>query len=224
MTLKSHISSRRRGLYSRLAQTFVAVLLLGFSLFALVLQVVPASASSISGTKYQNGQGPCKKKCPTVTASVIVTQPITVTIPITKTVPVTITVPVTPTVTRTATPTVGTTPGITPTPGTTPTNSLTPVGSGTPAPLSGTPEPGQTPIFQSTPTTGTGNGALPGGSGNNGNTPGGGSVDGLFTTVALIMGVLAFLLYLVPQRGTSLSILNKMLSLILPVSFLRRDR
>jgi hypothetical protein len=44
----------------------------------------------------------------------------------------------------------------------------------------------------------------------------------MFTTIALVAGVLAFLLYLIPQRGASLSILSKILSLILPTSVVRR--
>ena len=45
---------------------------------------------------------------------------------------------------------------------------------------------------------------------------------GIFTLAALILGVLAFLLYLMPQGGGSRSVLNKLLSLLLPSSVVRR--
>lgn len=66
-----------------------------------------------------------------------------------------------------------------------------------------------------------GNGNPPSG-GDGGNSGGGGSIGSMFTTIALVVGVLAFLLYLIPQRGGSPSILNKILSLILPISVVRR--
>jgi len=59
------------------------------------------------------------------------------------------------------------------------------------------------------------------GDGGGGNS-GGGSIGSMFTTIALVVGVLAFLLYLIPQRVASLSILSKILSLILPTSVVRR--
>ena len=218
MKLKSFISSQRRGLYSRLAQASVALLLLGFSLFGLILQVVPASAASILLTK-KPCIGICKTPSPLPTHTP--TLPPSPTLFPSPTLSPTPTSKPSPTPSPTKTATTGTTPGTTSTPGITPTNSLTPVGPGTPTPLPGTPVPGQTPTSQSTQTPG--NGTLPGSGGDNGNTPGGGSMGGLFTAAAVVLGTLAFLLYLVPQRGTSLSVLNKILALILPVSFLRRD-
>jgi len=106
---------------------------------------------------------------------------------------------------------------------TTPTPAITPPGAGTPLPGStdtsnGTPVPGATQTAQ----TQTNNGNPPPGGGGNGNTPSGGSPGGLFTTAALLLGLLAFVLYLLPQGGASRSILNKLLSLLLPGSVVRR--
>src|SRR6266571_6813009 len=105
----------------------------------------------------------------------------------------------------------------TPTPVTpTPTTALTP---------SPTPSASPTPTDTSLTPTAT---SIPNGGGqqNNGNPPSGSGSQGssvpsiLLSVAALLLALLAFTLYLIPPANASLR--NRLLSLILPVSFLRR--
>jgi hypothetical protein len=109
----------------------------------------------------------------------------------------------------------------------TPTPSLTPI-TPTPAPTA-TPTLAPTPSASQTSTspTPTTTPVLSGGAQqNNGNPPGssdgqGSSVPSILLSVAaLLLALLAFTLYLIP--ATKASFRNRLLSLIVPVSFLRR--
>lgn len=187
--------------YSRIVLALAALVLIAFGLWGLVGQSM--SASALTSLNFIRTPTPCHPpKCrPTPTPKPTRTH--------TPTPTPTLNVKPTPTVTATAT--------TTPTP-----TAIAPIASttfpdGTVTPTS-TAVAGNTPT--PTPTTPTvGNGNLPPSDGGNAS---GGPLGSMFTTLALVVGVLAFLLYLIPQRGASTSILNKILSLILPTSVVRR--
>jgi len=193
--------------YSRILLALVALVLIAFSLWGLASQSVSAAGSSFNPELRPT---PCHP--PKCTPTPKPTRTHTPTPTLTLTASPTLTPTLSPTTTVTATATASTTP-----------TSPTTVGLSTPlagdtvtpsdTPTADTPTPTQT-----TQTVGNGN-PPPGGDGGN---SGGGSIGSMFTTIALVVGVLAFLLYLIPQRGGSPSILNKILSLILPTSVVRR--
>jgi hypothetical protein len=117
------------------------------------------------------------------------------------------------------------TPTPTPTPSPTPT-PVTPTPTPTTAPTS-SPTPSATPTQTDTSLTSTPT-PVPNGGGqqDNGNPPGSSGSQGssvpsiLLSVAALLLALLAFTLYLIPAAKASLR--NRLLSLILPVSFLRR--
>jgi hypothetical protein len=188
--------------YSRSLLALVALVLIAISLCELANQSVPASA--VTSLIPNRTPTPCHPPKCTPTPKPTRTHTPTPTLALTTS----------PTLTPTLTPTA------TPTPTQTPTASI----ASTALPQS-TVTPDSTPVAGNTPTptqtTQTvGNGNPPPSDG--GNSGGGSSIGSMFTTIALITGVLAFLLYLIPRRGASSSILNKILSLILPSSVVRR--
>ncbi len=107
-----------------------------------------------------------------------------------------------------------------------PTISLTPTTTPTTAPTP-SPTPSATPTQTDTSLTSTPT-PVPNGGGqqDNGNPPGSSGSQGssvpsiLLSVAALLLALLAFTLYLIP--GAKASLRNRLLSLILPVSFLRR--
>ncbi len=184
--------------YSRIVLALAALVLIAFGLWGLVGQSM--SASALTSLNLIRTPTPCHPpKCrPTPTPKPTRTH--------TPTPTPTLNVKPTPTATATAMPTPT---AIAPVASTTfPDGTVTPTST---APAGNTPTP--TP---STPTVGNGNPPSDGGN------SGAGPLGSMFTTLALVVGVLAFLLYLIPQRGASTSILNKILSLILPTSVVRR--
>lgn len=187
--------------YSRILLALVALVLIAFSLWGLASQ--PISASALSLLNPARTPTPCHPPKCTPTPKPTRTH--------------------TPTPTRTHTPT--------PTPTTTATATATASTTQTPIATVGlsTPLAGDTVTPNDTPATDTPTPSQPTQTVSNGNPPpsdngnsGGGSTGSMFTTIALVVGMLAFLLYLIPQRGASSSILNKILSLILPASIVRR--
>lgn len=187
--------------YSRSFLALVALVLIAFSLWGLASQSVPASAMiSLIPNRTPT---PCHP--PKCTPTPKPTRTHTPTPTLTLTASPTLTPTQTPTATATQTPTAIATIVSTALPQSTVTTDSTPVAGNTPTPT------------QTTQTVSNGN-PPPSDGGNSG----GGTFGGIFTTIALITGVLAFLLYLIPQRGASSSILNKILSLILPSSVMRR--
>ncbi len=187
--------------YSRILLALVALVLIAFSLWGLASQSV--SASALSSLNPDRTSAPCHP--PKCTPTPKPTRTHTPTPTRTHTPTITPTAIVTATATGTSTPTATATLASTPLSQSTTIPDSTPVAGNTPTPS------------QTTQTVGNGN-SPPGDSGNSG----GGSIGSMFTTIALVVGMLAFLLYLIPQRGASSSILNKILSLILPASIVRR--
>ena len=194
---------------SRIVLALIALVLIAFGLWGLASQSVSAAGSSFNPELRPT---PCHFPIPKCTPTPKPTRTHTPTPTPTLTASPTLTPTLTPTTTATVTATVNTTQTPTAT-----TGLSTPLAGDTvtpnDTPTADTPTPAQT-----TQTVGNGN-PPPGGDGGN---SGGGSIGSMFTTIALVVGVLAFLLYLIPRPGASPSILNKILSLILPTSVVRR--
>jgi len=89
------------------------------------------------------------------------------------------------------------------------------------------PTPTKVPTASPTPTATAANnsGGITGVGGFHPGGPGGGSglpLGNLLTVAALLLGLLAFLLYLLPRPGAPGSVFGKLRSLIIPDSLLRR--
>jgi len=194
-------------LRSRIALALMIGSLIMLSLFGIASETALVSAQSFAGSSASPYAGNCKKPkpphCPTPTPSPSPTpSPTATSIP-----------------TATATPPPGTT--VTPTPtqqsGTAPTATATTVRTPTPTKaLTPGPSPTATAANNSGGITGVG-GFHPGG-------PDGGSgfpLGDALTIAALLLGLLAFLLYLLPRPGAPESLLARLRSLLIPDSLLR---